>query len=249
MNGSKLFSMELTIYLAIISYFILGAIAFYFIGRKKSNAAKKRIWAKYFTYFFIIHTIFIAIYLGFPYFVILATAISLIGLAELIGVFRNAGQKRRYGFFIPAVMLYLAVVIPFILFSTSEKPVLYFAFVVVSVFDAFSQISGQLFGKRKLIPSISPNKTTGGLVGGALLAIVTGGLVGGLLGINIWQALLFAAIIVIFAFWGDLLASFYKRKFDVKDFGKLLPGHGGFLDRFDSLIPGGAAMYLLNHFI
>ncbi len=241
--------MELIIYPAIISYFILGALAFYFIGRKKSKKAKKEIWMKYFTYFFIIHTLFIGIYLGFPYFFILAVVISLIGLAELTRVFRNSRQSGRYGFFVLAILLYLAFVIPFIGFGTAEKPVLYFAFIVVSVFDAFSQISGQLFGRRKLIPAISPNKTAGGLIGGALLAIVTGGLIGELLGINMWQALLFALIIVIFAFWGDFLASFYKRSFDVKDFGKLLPGHGGFLDRFDSLIPAGAAMYLLNCFL
>lgn len=241
--------MELIIYLAIIIYFFLGAFAFYLIGMKKSNAVRKEIWTKYFTYFFIIHILFIAIYLGFPYFLILATAISLTGLAEIIGVFRNYGQNNQYAPFISALLLYLLIVLPFLLFSTSEKEILYFAFVVISVFDAFSQISGQLFGRKKLIPSISPNKTIGGLAGGVILAVVTGGFMGHFLGINTGKALFFAIIIVIFAFGGDLLASFYKRRFNVKDFGKLLPGHGGFLDRFDSLIPGGAAMYFLSNFL
>lgn len=248
-NYQNYLPMELIIYSAILSYFVLGAIAFFFIGRKKSNAAKKEIWTKYFTYLFIIHVLYIAIYLGFPYFLILAVAISMTGLAELIAVFRKAGHKKQTAFFVSAIGLYLLIAFLFILFSTAEKPELFFAFVVISVFDAFSQISGQLFGKRKLIPSVSPNKTAGGLAGGAALAIVTGVLVGNLLGINTQQALLFAAIIVIFAFWGDFLASYYKRRFNVKDFGKLLPGHGGFLDRFDSLIPGGAAMYILIYFL
>ena len=241
--------MELVIYLAIISYFFLGAIAFYLIGKKKSKATRREIWTKYLTYFIVIHTLFITIYLEFPYFLILAAAISLTGLAEIIRAFRKHGNKKQYPFFIAALLSYLVVVVPFLLFSTSEKAVLYFAFVVISVFDAFSQISGQLFGKRKLIPAISPNKTVGGLAGGVVLAVITGGLMGHLLGINAVQALFFAIIIVIFAFGGDLLASFYKRRFNIKDFGKLLPGHGGFLDRFDSLIPGGAAMYILSYFL
>ncbi len=241
--------MELIIYLAIITYFFLGAIAFYLIGKKKSKATKREIWTKYFTYFIIINTLFIAIYLGFPYFLILAAAISLTGLAEIIRAFRSYGNKNQHLFFISALLLYLIIVVPFLLFSASEKEVLYFAFVVISVFDAFSQISGQLFGKRKLIPSISPNKTIGGLAGGSILAVVTGGLMGQLPGINTAQALFFAIIIIIFAFGGDFLASYYKRRFNIKDFGKLLPGHGGFLDRFDSLIPGGAAMYILSNFL
>jgi phosphatidate cytidylyltransferase len=58
------------------------------------------------------------------------------------------------------------------------------------------------------------------------------------------KTLLIAAGIVLFAFAGDVAASVYKRKFNVKDFSKFLPGHGGFLDRFDSMIAGGAFVSL-----
>ncbi len=237
--------MERTLYLAILTYFVLGAIAFAIIGMKKASARRREIWAKYVTYFLIIHALFAGIYFGPHYFAMFALLIAVVGYVELTGVWLRNEKSKRLMLFLLSLLVYTIILIPFILFSLSEKPVLYFAFVVVSVFDAFSQISGQLWGKKKLIPRVSPGKTLGGLVGGAVLAMITGTLIGSLLSIEWSKALFFTAIIIIFAFWGDFLASYYKRRFNVKDFGKLLPGHGGFLDRFDSLIPGGAAMYLL----
>ena len=196
-----------------------------------------------------IHALFAGIYFGPHYFAMMSALIAIVGYVEFTGVWLRSSRGRRLRLFFLSLLIYTLFVAPFILFSLSEKPVLYFAFIVVSVFDAFSQISGQLWGKKKLIPKVSPRKTFGGFAGGAILAMITGGLIGGWLSI-IWpKALFFAAIIIIFAFWGDFLASYYKRQFNVKDFGKLLPGHGGFLDRFDSLIPGGAAMYLLTQLL
>ncbi len=241
--------MERTLYLAILTYFVLGAVAFAIIGMRKGPEGRREIWSKYITYFLIIHALFAGIYFGPHYFAMMAVLIAVVGYVELVGVWLRNEKSKRLMLFVLSLLVYTAILIPFILFSLSEKPVLYFAFVVVSVFDAFSQISGQLWGKKKLIPKVSPGKTFGGFVGGAILAMITGGMIGSLLSIVWPKTLFFTAIIIIFAFWGDFLASYYKRKFSVKDFGKLLPGHGGFLDRFDSLIPGGAAMYLLTQFL
>lgn len=241
--------MELKLYLAIIIYFILGAVAFAIIARRKSKDKRKQLWSKYFTYFAIIQILFLSIYFSFPYFTIIALLIVTVGYIELIRVKLKNDHERHYLMFSVSLIVYTLVAIPFVLFSMSEKNILYFTFITVSVFDAFSQISGQLWGKKKLIPGISPGKTVGGLSGGAALAIFSGVLMKGLLGIAWTKALLFAVIITIFAFWGDFFASYYKRQFKEKDFGKSLPGHGGFLDRFDSLIPGGAAMYILNYFL
>ncbi len=238
--------MEQILYYVILAYFILGAIAFYLIARKKSLAEKKNTWAKYFTYLLIIHALYGSIYFGPPYFSLLAVVIVLAGYTELARVRWKFGSFGHNRLFILSLLIFSLFAIPFILFSFEAKPVLYFVFVVVAVFDAFSQISGQLWGRKKLAPSISPGKTVGGLVGGGLLAIITGGLMSGLSDTSLTKSLLFSTIIVIFALCGDLLASWYKRQFGVKDFGNILPGHGGFLDRFDSLIPGGAAMYILN---
>ena len=123
--------------------------------------------------------------------------------------------------------------------GTLDKNLILFAFLILSIFDAFSQISGQLWGKSKIAPEISPNKTVGGTVGGAIISIVSALLLKELYEVVWYRVLIMAAGIVVFAFLGDIAASLYKRKFEVKDYSKLIPGHGGFLDRFDSLIAGG----------
>ncbi len=257
--------MEGLLYRIIVVYFVLGAIAFAFIGRGKSRDQKKEIWLKYGTYVIIIHAMFGSIYYGWYFFSILAFLIVAVGYTELIKVWwsgrmragivektRGVNEENRkvhglpagHGFFILSVVCYTILAVPFLLFSFSAQGFLYFLFVVVTIFDAFSQISGQLLGGKKLIPSVSPRKTIAGLAGGGLVALTTAVFLGGFINAGWISALLLSSIIVIFALMGDLLASYYKRKYDVKDFGSLLPGHGGFLDRFDSLIAGGAAMYL-----
>jgi len=125
-----------------------------------------------------------------------------------------------------------------------------FSFLVLSIFDSFSQITGQFFGKHKIIPKISPNKTVEGTLGGFIIAMGSGILMRDLyLGLS-WETIIMTTGIIIVAFCGDLIASLYKRKYNVKDYSKIIPGHGGFLDRFDSLIAGGAwtfiGYYLLN---
>ena len=103
-------------------------------------------------------------------------------------------------------------------------------------------------GKRKILPSISPSKTAEGLLGGMMMALLSSFLLRGLLENSINKTIILAAGIILFAFAGDTATSWYKRKYGVKDFGKIIPGHGGVLDRFDSLIAGGAFVALLQMF-
>ena len=127
-----------------------------------------------------------------------------------------------------------------VLFSTLQKELILFSFVVLSIFDSFSQITGQLWGRKKLLPKTSPNKTLGGFIGGGLIAIGSAFLLKNLFDGSELKLIILTLGIVLFAFAGDFAASFYKRKFNAKDYSKLIPGHGGFLDRFDSLISAGA---------
>jgi phosphatidate cytidylyltransferase len=85
-----------------------------------------------------------------------------------------------------------------------------------------------------------------GLIGGYIFCVLTSMLICELLEINVLQSLVLGTGISVFAFLGDASASFIKRKFGVKDFSQIIPGHGGFLDRFDSLIFSGLFIYVIH---
>lgn len=234
-----------TIYIIILSYFVLGAIAFWFVNRKKDRQTARKSWTKYITYFFIIHILFLSIVFAPPIFATIALLIVLIGIFEMIKLYRHS-NFRYPKFWWLALLVYLLLSAGFVYFSRVNNELVLFTFLILSIFDAFSQISGQLLGKRKLFPSISPGKTVEGLAGGAVIAAGSSVLLMSLSGVSLLEVLLLAAGIVFFAFLGDMAASFFKRTYNVKDFSKALPGHGGFLDRFDSLIAGGAFVALLK---
>lgn len=238
-----------TIYLIILIYFFLGGIGFYFINRKKDPATARKSYTKFATYFFIINLLFFSIVLNPVVFRYLVIVIIVAGLLELLKLFSKGGFKQKR-FFLVALIVFICLAVGFYFFSGLQKEMILFSFLVLSIFDSFSQITGQLWGKQKLFPAISPAKTVGGVIGGATVALASSLLLSQLYGGTLLMSFLLAAGIVAFAFAGDLAASFYKRKFDEKDFGNLIPGHGGFLDRFDSLIAGGAwvafCVYMLN---
>ena len=111
-----------------------------------------------------------------------------------------------------------------------------FFILIVILFDSFSYIFGKLFGKNKLI-KISPNKTVEGLFGGLVSALFLGLFFANLFQISIDAYLIFFIFITIFfAFIGDIIESFFKRKNNLKNSSKSLPGHGGVFDRFDSFL-------------
>lgn len=101
--------------------------------------------------------------------------------------------------------------------------------------DSFAFFVGSAFGKRKLAPALSPGKTVEGAIGGLAASLLVGALFGW--GLMTWQGgLLIGAIAGVFGQVGDLFESALKREIGIKDFGGILPGHGGILDRFDSLL-------------
>ena len=108
---------------------------------------------------------------------------------------------------------------------------------IVWVYDSTAYFAGSMLGKHKMCKSISPKKSWEGLIAGAVFAIIMG-----ILNAVIFQSLsmlswiITAVIIVIFGTFGDLFESKIKRDLNIKDSGTILPGHGGFLDRFDSLL-------------
>lgn len=227
------------IYLIIVIYFVLGAIGFYFINRKKEPAGVRKSWIKYLTYIGIIHLLFFSIIAGSIAFLILSACIVLMGFYELFKLHYTSGFHRKR-FFLSAILLYGLFAYGLLIFSGLNKHLILFSFLIISIFDSFSQITGQLWGGCRIFPKISPQKTAGGLLGGSLAAFLSAFLIKNLLDKPLSNILLLTAGVIVFAFLGDMLSSLYKRKFKVKDFNNLIPGHGGFLDRFDSLIAGGA---------
>ncbi|WP_047981239.1 phosphatidate cytidylyltransferase [Ornithinibacillus contaminans] len=115
---------------------------------------------------------------------------------------------------------------------------IFFALLVIWATDTGAYFSGRAFGKNKLWPEISPNKTIEGAIGGVILAAVVGVIFHMLFPFpfSILTVILISIIVSIFGQIGDLVESAFKRHYNVKDSGTILPGHGGILDRFDSAI-------------
>ena len=118
----------------------------------------------------------------------------------------------------------------------------YFIFIGAWVTDTFAYFTGILFGKHKLIPAVSPKKTVEGAIGGTVFCIIFfvgyGAIVNSLTPYDISLVLLaFAGLLAsIVSMIGDLSMSVIKRTYGIKDYGKIFPGHGGVLDRFDSIL-------------
>lgn len=233
------------IYLTILVYYLLGTIGIYFINRKKDAPVRKRAWIKHITYFVVTNIVFFSIPFNPWIFRIIAIVVIIAGFNELMKLHRESGYKHG-SFFYPAIFVFIIFSAGFIFFSLMDKWLILFSFLILSIFDGFSQITGQIIGKRKLFPAVSPNKTVEGLIGGTVIAVLSALVFENLIGATSLKALFIALIISAFAFAGDALKSVYKRNFNVKDFSNLIPGHGGFLDRFDSLIAAGAGVALLD---
>ena len=126
-----------------------------------------------------------------------------------------------------------------------------YIFIGAWVTDTFAYFCGRFFGKHKLIPKVSPKKTVEGAIGGVIfcaLAYVLYSLIleksyG--LAPNYLQIFLIGAVISVVSQLGDLAASAIKRNYGIKDFGSLFPGHGGVLDRFDSILAVTPVLFML----
>ncbi|MEZ4854668.1 phosphatidate cytidylyltransferase [Flavobacterium sp.] len=113
-------------------------------------------------------------------------------------------------------------------------------FILIWTNDTFAYLVGKNIGKHKLLPSISPKKTIEGFVGGLFFTIISGYLLAknyiNIRESNLYMWLIIAVIVSIFSTLGDLIESKFKRMAGVKDSGNIMPGHGGILDRLDSII-------------
>jgi phosphatidate cytidylyltransferase len=120
-------------------------------------------------------------------------------------------------------------------YAANDGTLLLYFLLVVQISDVLQYICGKLFGKHKIAPVLSPNKTVEGLVGGGALACLVGAGLYSFTPFNPWQAALLSLAVVVTGFFGGLVLSAVKRSLGAKDWGASIPGHGGALDRLDSV--------------
>ena len=162
-------------------------------------------------------------------------------------------SKNRFNF-MDAAFCTLSVVyigIGFMYFYETREHGLHFilfALLVVWLTDTGAYIFGRLFGKHKLWPLISPNKTIEGFIGGIISSLIVAVIFGQSfdMHVSLWLLIPLTMLLSMFGQLGDLVESGLKRHFGVKDSGNVMPGHGGILDRFDSFI---FVLPLLNLFL
>lgn len=123
-------------------------------------------------------------------------------------------------------------------------------FVLVWTNDTLAYLVGRSFGKHKLLERISPKKTIEGFFGGVVFTMLLSYLIGNYYDvITPAQWMLMGALVSVFGVLGDLIASLFKRQTGVKDTGNIMPGHGGIIDRLDSVIFVGPFIYIYLKFI
>lgn len=171
---------------------------------------------------------------GYP-FAILVAAIATATYYEWMRMVRGWGFGWKVAGFVYALLPALA------LLWIRERDadglsLLFWIFIVTWTVDTGAYFAGRTFGKRKLAPTISPNKTWAGLYGGVASATLAAGAWALATGLSAWLLLL-APFFAVAAQAGDLFESWMKRRSGVKDSGHWLPGHGGLFDRIDGLIP------------
>jgi len=123
-------------------------------------------------------------------------------------------------------------------------------FILIWVSDTFAYLVGSAIGRTKLYEKVSPNKTIEGSVGGLTAALIASFIIHHYythLSLTNW--IIIALIVVVFGLLGDLIESKFKREAGVKDSGNFIPGHGGFLDRLDSIIFAAPFVYVYLHII
>ena len=153
--------------------------------------------------------------------------------------------------------IYVGVFFSFI-YLVNDKPygnyLIWLIFLSSWLCDTTAYYTGRFFGKHKLCPKVSPKKTIEGSIGGLLGSTIACGIFGIIISkyvpnIATYHYFIIGTICGVFCQFGDLVASSIKRFVDIKDYSNLIPGHGGILDRFDSILFSGVVVYMYLTYI
>lgn len=174
---------------------------------------------------------------GYLYFFISTFVLS---IWELYRKRTHAFQNVAFGIYVLfyiSLSFSLLVYLPYISTGSWQPQIIFFPFLLVWFNDTFAYLFGSKFGKHKLFPRISPKKSWEGAIGGGLVTIIAGFLLAPYIkGLDMLDTTIISLIVVIFGIFGDLIESMFKRCIEIKDSGHIMPGHGGVLDRMDSVL-------------
>ena len=193
---------------------------------------------------FIIGIIGVPIIVGNTLFIAMLFALCILATLEYFSIIK----KPQFSSIALIVLVFSCVY--YLRFSSGGLQKIIILSLTIAFFDTFAYFVGKAIGKRKLAPSISPNKTIEGFVGGIILTTAL------LMPLHYLFAcrlpfiyyVILVAILCILSQIGDLIESKFKRKHNVKDSGTIIPGHGGILDRFDGYIVA-APFFAITNFI
>lgn len=234
-------------FIIITIHFVIGALGILFLNRKLQVESREKNWLKYIFYLLVFIIILTSVLINKNGFLGICIIILSVSLLELLTVSKQPciSLSRNRIVFI-SLVIFSVLTFFFSLFILLPSVIIAYTYTIVIIFDGASQISGQAFGKRKILPILSPNKTWAGLIGGTFSAVITSVVLHKFAGFSVSQSFFFGLLVCLTSFLGDMAASAFKRFFNTKDFGIILPGQGGMLDRFDSFIASGALLGFLG---
>lgn len=209
--------------------FAIAAVFMSLGNQRATHATASRRWLKFIVYFAIVVLILSAAVMGRVWVFLVLCLIIAMAIREYAAVANRLPGGTSYLF---ALVLVLMTWQGWRLGASGVM----FIFLPVAAADGFAQVVGQWVGRRLLAAKISPSKTIEGTCGGVLAGVTVATLVRNLCGLDVAWAATIGLCVTIAGVGGDLAASWIKRKAGIKDFSNTLPEHGGFLDRFDSLI-------------
>ena len=161
---------------------------------------------------------------------------------------KNTLQKLFLQIIYIILPFYYLINLPFI--NGIYKPnIVIYILILIWVNDSFAYLVGKNFGKHKLFVSVSPKKTIEGFIGGWVFALIASLIISKYSDFNYVSWLIIASLVSIFGTIGDLVESKFKRQANIKDSGSIMPGHGGLLDRLDSLFFAAPFVFLYIHFL
>jgi len=239
--------------------FTILCLLFAVIGLNEYTKFKPELFSKTLNHILFIFTgLIVFLSLSLPSLELLPFRISIWGFSIILIclVYVLVSEKKKpFAYFSEFLFGLIYVAIPFALLASfhflndlrvEDYELLIGFFIILWCNDVFAYLVGSAIGKTKLAVKISPKKTWEGTIGGAVLSILSAFIISKyfFISLDVVNWLVLGLLISIFATLGDLLESKFKRQAGIKDSGKIMPGHGGVLDRFDGMILAAPVVYI-----